>query len=139
MDDTETPRQQIVLGLLKNKSGKVLIISRIAPERGSDGTYLNWAFPGGVVEAGETSEEAVVREMRHETGYETRVVKLISERDHPNYPVHIKYYQCDILNLRTSVVEETDEIDKMKWVDPMKIMEYFTSTVDPKVAQYLGI
>ena len=40
-----------------------------------------WTLPGGWVEVGESPSEAVVREVREETGYETRTVKLLALYD----------------------------------------------------------
>ena len=41
----------------------------------------HWTLPGGWVEVGESPSEAVVREVREESGYETRAVKLLALYD----------------------------------------------------------
>lgn len=50
---------------------KFLLIKRgLAPAKGM------WGFPSGFIEAGETSEEACLRELKEETGLTGRIVKL---------------------------------------------------------------
>jgi 8-oxo-dGTP diphosphatase len=41
-----------------------------------------WNFPGGGIEAGETPEEACIREVKEETGYEVKVMRLLYSNDH---------------------------------------------------------
>ncbi|RLG92297.1 MAG: NUDIX hydrolase [Candidatus Hecatellales archaeon] len=55
-----------------------------------------WAIPGGIVEYGETVEEAAKREAKEETGLEVRLVKLIGvysdpKRDPRGHYVSIAY------------------------------------------------
>ncbi|HEK9102063.1 NUDIX hydrolase [Bacillus pfraonensis] len=56
---------------------KLLIVKQKVSDR-------NWSLPGGRVENGETLEEAIIREMREETGLETRIKKLLYVCDKPD-------------------------------------------------------
>lgn len=49
--------------------------------RGTEPLRGEWSIPGGLLEAGETLEAGVVREMQEETGLIVRVVELIEALD----------------------------------------------------------
>jgi ADP-ribose pyrophosphatase YjhB (NUDIX family) len=63
-----------------------------------------WTLPGGWVDVGEAPSEAVEREVKEESGYEVRAVRLLAlwDRDkhpHPPLPFHVYkiYFECDLL------------------------------------------
>ena len=61
------------------KDGKILLIKRKnEPFKG------RWALPGGFVEYGETVEEAVLREVKEETGLDAEIKKLVGVYSDPN-------------------------------------------------------
>jgi len=49
--------------------------------RGNEPSRGRWGLPGGVVELGERVEEAVIREIREETGVTVRPVRLLTVFD----------------------------------------------------------
>lgn len=59
-----TKPTEVVVAVAFDKDGRFLMTSR--PEGKVYAGY--WEFPGGKVEAGETLEEALVREMKEELG-----------------------------------------------------------------------
>jgi mutator protein MutT len=63
-----------VAGILIVREGRVLLTRRDAGlERGAG----RWAFPGGFVEAGETAEEAALRETREEAGLDAAIIGIV--------------------------------------------------------------
>jgi 8-oxo-dGTP diphosphatase len=62
------------VGAIAVRDGALLLIRRgHAPSRG------RWSLPGGRVEAGETAQEALIREMAEETGLTVEVGELVGE------------------------------------------------------------
>ncbi|MDD9268189.1 NUDIX hydrolase [Paenibacillus sp. GCM10023248] len=58
------------------KDDKVLMVQQYV-ERGD----IVWNFPGGSIEDGETPEEACIREVKEETGYDVIILKLLNCTD----------------------------------------------------------
>ena len=58
--------------IVTNHAGEVLLIKRKFPPRVGD-----WALPGGFLDWGESAEAAAVREVREETGLETKLLRLL--------------------------------------------------------------
>lgn len=88
---TARPHPSVTVdGLVLIEGGLVAIRRRNDPFRGMP------ALPGGFVELGETTTDAVVREVREETGLETKVVRLVGvfsdpRRDPRGHVVTIAY------------------------------------------------
>jgi 8-oxo-dGTP diphosphatase len=73
-----TPRVAVV-GLVESPDRtKLLIIKRKYPPHG-------YAFPGGMMDLGETIEETAVREIKEETGIDAEALGLLNVTSHPEH------------------------------------------------------
>lgn len=103
-----------VLGVIRHVNGKYLITKRVMTKVWAPGS---WEVSGGAAQAGEPSEEAVLREVREETGLDVSGADggylFTYKRENPgegdNYFVDVYRFIMDIdekdLHLQT---EETD-------------------------------
>jgi ADP-ribose pyrophosphatase YjhB (NUDIX family) len=80
----------------------------------SDGA---WTLPGGWADVNESPAECVVREVREESGFESRAVKLLAVYDrsrHPHVPpfafhVYKLFIACDIVGGAAGTSPETSD------------------------------
>ena len=92
-----------------------------------------WSLPGGWADVGETAAEATVREVREESGYLVRAVKLLSVHDrdrhgHPPIPYHVYklVFRCELLG--DSPLPEIDA-DRVAFFGEAEIPELSVSRV----------
>lgn len=116
------------------KEGRVF-----ATQRGYGEFKDGWEFPGGKVEAGESPEEALRREIREELEVEVNVGDLIDtiEYDYPAFHLSMKCYACTIAGGSPHLLEHeaarwlsADQLDSVSWL-PADI------TLIPKIAGLL--
>ncbi len=121
-----------VAAALIEHNGKVLIAKR-KPERHLPGC---WEFPGGKIDAGETAEECIVRELREEFTVETTVVKFLAETHHKYETVTIQLFGF-IMKWVSGEFQLIDH-DEIAWVEPAEIRNYNLAPADfPLLEAYL--
>lgn len=128
------PRTIRVVAAVLEKDGCYLITQR----RASAVLPLMWEFPGGRVEAGETDQQALKRELRHRLGVEIEVGKLISFVSHPyeHYVVDLFLYEC------TLVTENLEPlaVNAFKWALSQEFDQYpFTPADEASMNKLLGV
>ncbi len=76
-----------------------------------------WTLPGGWADVGQSAAESVVREVREESGFEVRAVKLLAfyDRDKHAHPPILHhsfkvFFQCELLGGEASSSYETTEV-----------------------------
>lgn len=116
------------------KEGRVF-----ATQRGYGEFKDGWEFPGGKVEAGESPEDALRREILEELEVEVNVGDLIDtiEYDYPAFHLSMKCYACTIAGGSPHLLEHeaarwlsADQLDSVAWL-PADI------TLIPKIAGLL--
>jgi 8-oxo-dGTP diphosphatase len=71
-------RVPCVGAVIRDEAGRILLI-----KRGHEPGKGLWSVPGGRIESGETDEQAVVREVREETGLEVECGSLLGAIERP--------------------------------------------------------
>jgi ADP-ribose pyrophosphatase YjhB (NUDIX family) len=100
-----------VRGLVLNQAGEVLLVEH---------TYMpGWYLPGGGVERGETTEQAVIRELQEEAGVQV-VGRPQLVTVHANHRVfrgdHVLLYRVD--NWTPCEASQQGEIKTVAWFAP---------------------
>ena len=109
------------------KDAKILLLREIADNG-------RWTLPGGWADVNQTPSESVIREVFEESGFQTRVVKLLAVYDRekqqhpPAFPYHIYklFFHCEIIGGEAKVSIETSEI---AWFGEDEIPELSESRV----------
>lgn len=91
------------------QEGRLLLVREV-----QDG---GWALPGGWAEVGQSAAESVEREVREESGYIVKAVKLLAcwdrnKHPHPAIPFHAYklVFRCELVGGAPSAGSETTEV-----------------------------
>ena len=122
---------EVVAAIIRDEEGCVF-----ATQRGYGEWKDWWEFPGGKMEAGETPEEALVREIREELSAEIRVDEFLCtvEYDYPAFHLTMHCYLCSLMTDSLHLNEHEaakwltkDELNSVKWLPAdAKLMNHGT-------------
>lgn len=93
-----------------------------ATQRGYGAWKDWWEFPGGKVEAGETSEEALVREIKEELDTLVSVDEFVTtvDYDYPEFHISMDCFICSVISGELKLLEH----ESAKWLplsDPWQV------------------
>ena len=103
------------------RGGKVLLARRAAGQKHAG----YWEFPGGKIEPGETSQQALKREIREELDTDIAVSDLIGtiEYDYPTFHLSMECFWCEVVS-GNLVLKEAEaarwltkaDLDSVQWL-----------------------
>lgn len=102
--------------VIDSRSGRVRVLVVHRPR------YNDWSFPKGGVKAGESLEEAAIREVREETGLDCAIVRKLSISRY-NYrskkgimrPKSVHYFLMEAVP--GQIITDGIEVDEACWLD----------------------
>lgn len=137
-------KQIEVVAAIIHKGGMIF-----ATQRGYGDWKDWWEFPGGKMEAGETPEEALKREVREELSTDISVDEHLCtvEYDYPAFHLTLHCYICSLLSEALHLNEHEaarwlseDELECVKWLPAdIEVLEKLRSWMQshPKVEEPL--
>ncbi|MCR5536651.1 MAG: (deoxy)nucleoside triphosphate pyrophosphohydrolase [Succinivibrio sp.] len=124
-------RIEVVAGILTQQQ-------RIfATQRGYGEFKDFWEFPGGKVEAGESQEQALVRELKEELETEVEVLKHFAdvEYDYPHFHLCLHLFFCRV---RQGLLE-LKEHEQARWLSAQELFSVNWLPADLKVVEKLRL
>jgi 8-oxo-dGTP diphosphatase len=120
MPKTSLPlvHKQIGVAVISNQHQKILIDRRKAT--GEMGGL--WEFPGGKIEAGETIEACIKREIKEELGIEILVGDRLTTITHQYKTFKVTLYVHDCQYLKG--IPQPIECEEIQWVTPAELNKY---------------
>jgi mutator protein MutT len=114
----EKPVKRIGVAVIYDRQGRILIDRRLP--QGSMGGF--WEFPGGKIEAGETPEECIKREIMEELAIEVEVGAHFTTIAHEYSLFHVVL----IVHICQHIDGEPQPIccDEIRWVEPKELFNF---------------
>jgi 5-methylcytosine-specific restriction protein A len=118
----------VTAAVIRDESGRVLIAQR------KHGQQLGskWEFPGGKVQAGETLEECLEREILEEMGMKIKVSGRVVMVDHkyPAFDIRLCALKGEIASGDLNLIEH----EKIMWVEPKDLLSLDLAPADQRIA-----
>lgn len=126
-------------GVVENEQGEILLVKHNNGE---------WAYPGGIVEAGENLIDALIREIREESGVNVSIDKLFwvgsNTSTHEGHsgvkivPTKVVFnFICSFIDFIDGTLRGSDETIEARWVKKDEILDMLQPVIRDRFQAYL--
>lgn len=126
---TNKPYHLSVKALITNSKGQGLVLKRSRNSKNSAGC---WEFPGGKTDNGERFDEALVREIKEETGLTVTLSKVLGAAESQMADRRIAYIIMEAL-AQEGEVRLSEEHEEYKWI---KVEEIYLLDLCPQFVEF---
>ncbi len=121
------------IGIIFNPKSRRILIGK----RGKDKYVpkLRWSFPGGVPFLGKDIESSLELKMKEKTGLKVKSLGAVFARiPKEKKNLILIYYLCEVIGGKENPGKD---ILELKWVKPQELKKYFTTSIDPRLEEYI--
>lgn len=106
---------EVVAAVIVDERGCVL-----ATQRGYGDMKDGWEFPGGKIEAGESPEQALRREINEELAVDIHIDRPLGtvEWDYPKFHLTMHCFQCHVTHGQLTLLEH----EQARWLSPGNLL-----------------
>ena len=122
-----------VLGIIYDPKTRQILIGK--RENDPYIKELSWTFPGGRPNYKKDLEIYLKHEIKIKTGLNVDVKKIVFAKTYPEKREFLSiYYLCGVIGGKEKAGDNFVEI---KWVKPTDVKKYFTTSLHPRLLEYL--
>lgn len=128
-------RAKVVLAIIERDDN--VLVAKVTDDKIEEFGGLEYVFPGGRVEEGETLEDALKREILEETGWDIKPIAQISMAIEKVTDEIVYYYHCEIVGEYKEPVISNGNTAKLIWV-PKHDLHRYHSYFNLDIQEYLA-
>ena len=122
-----------VLGIVYDPQKRKILIGK--RENDPNIKKLSWCFPGGRPDYKKDLEFYLAKEIKKKTNLNVKIKEIIFAKTYPEKREFLSiYYCCKTSECKGKAGEKFKEV---KWIKPSNAAKYFTTSLHPKILEYL--